>query len=120
MTEIQTPIDYQGTISGLESIDDGSTFHITQLLSPKDQLNTFSHNRWPTSVGAQDLMLANLGSNYQQAPFTGAPLSNQFSSKGSGLNQTGRSYSHCSRREIQANSSGKALASNLKNAIPEP
>lgn len=107
-------------------MDDGSTFHITQLLSPKDQLNTFSsqHNRWPTSVGPHnptELMLAGENYQYQQAPYTGAPLSNQFSSKGSGLNQTGRSYSHCSRREIQANSSGKALnaSSNLKSSIPE-
>lgn len=54
---------------------------------------------------------------HQPAPYTGAPLTNQISSKGSGLNQSGRSYSHCSRRDIQATSSTKAVAA--KANIPE-
>jgi hypothetical protein len=39
ISEINTPVDYQGTLTGFESIGDGSTFFLAQMLSPKDQVN---------------------------------------------------------------------------------
>lgn len=37
-SQLQTPIDYQQKVGGLESIGDGSAFNFAQLLSPKDHL----------------------------------------------------------------------------------
>lgn len=70
ISEINTPVDYQGTLTGFESIGDGSTFFLAQMLSPKDQLNSAYPNqiRWPIQAGQptqnEMLVMANNNAGY--------------------------------------------------------